>query len=143
MDIEAIESEIDFLVSRLVSLRELVRSDSPKMPTIAVEKMNEGICLYCDEKILEGEPHDRGVHNRCYQKIRRNIRIGETTETDEIEAGRFAPKQQTGRPSTFVPPRQIETKAEVSPVDVSVAPAAGRKIPAKASTKAKTKNKLG
>ncbi len=67
------------------------------MPEEAKQLLSKGICLNCG-KPLDGADHLRGVHRKCFQRIRRNIRDGHLSENQAIERGILASKKIAGRP---------------------------------------------
>jgi hypothetical protein len=69
----------------------------PDMPEEAKKLLSKGICLNC-KKPLGDDDHLRGVHRKCFQRIRRNIRDGQLSEAQAIEKGVLASKKVAGRP---------------------------------------------
>jgi hypothetical protein len=69
----------------------------PDMPEAAKQLLSNGICLNCKQP-LGDDDHLRGVHRKCFQRIRRNIRDGHLSEAQAIETGILASKKVSGRP---------------------------------------------
>jgi hypothetical protein len=86
-----------------ISEKEIADARSRLMPDEAIVRWLAGICLFCQEKIEDDEAENRGCHSRCYQVISRKVRArdSETSDEDEIKAGRWAPPNPTGRPSRY------------------------------------------
>jgi hypothetical protein len=76
-------------------LKELDQSE-PQLPADAKALMDQGRCLNC-KKPLGDDDHLRGVHRKCFQRIRRNIRDGLLSENQAIQTGILAPKKLAGR----------------------------------------------
>lgn len=103
MDTGQAKKRIESIILQLVELRDSIASDdssehSPISQEVE-EKLENRICLFCGKKIPAKETPSRGCHSKCYQKIRRAVKEGKTTDEMAVWKGQWAPKQQGGRKS--------------------------------------------
>lgn len=101
MDMESkqVAEALESIINHLMALKRSIESDHPQMPDHAIEKQKKGICLFCnlplgDSVVVSSD------HERCYRKIMRAIKKGETTMNEAIAAGLVGPPKSGGRPKT-------------------------------------------
>ena len=102
MDSQSIKNELFALAERLNQLANLI-ANSPVhranegFPSHKLQLVNDKICLRCNEPIKDGELGLRGNHSRCYKATDRQIKAGEFTDAEAVEAGLLMPPGKPGR----------------------------------------------
>ena len=89
----AIASQLEALASQLA---ESIDTEAA-FPVSMWAKVDQGICLICDEPILPIEKSMRGAHNRCYKQMRDKINETKTTDEKQVKLGRLLPGKKGGR----------------------------------------------
>ena len=92
MDNEQVRQKLKSILLELQNL--LASLDSNKQELIQEEQRTH--CPVCSESLSDGSRVIRGVHERCYQLLRRNHRL-----IDAEENGIVLPKGKSGRKSTI------------------------------------------
>lgn len=106
MDKEQVRARIESVIFHLVEIRNALAEDDqlvapPDVSAKVTEKLASRICLFCGKKIPVKDSVSRGCHQRCYQKIRRAIKDGKTTDEMAVWKGQLAERQPGGRKSDF------------------------------------------
>lgn len=116
MNEDEIIEALDELTYRIHAIRVAVKALSSQhatsFPEFAAEKVGKSICLHCGKKISKSEESTRGLHLRCYKKLKGLISKGEHAESELIDAGKMAPKKQPGRRSEKLELGDIKAKLE-------------------------------
>jgi hypothetical protein len=89
--------QIKAAIAILQDVLAAIDDSEPDMPEEAKQLLAKGVCLNCRKPIGESD-HLRGVHRKCFQRIRRNIKDGHLSESQAIERGLLASKKIAGRP---------------------------------------------
>ncbi len=89
------ETEHAARIDELATLLEQAKLDA--FPASAARRLERGICLNCGDSLTG--PQTRGLHPKCYRKIKRDIDSGRYSEGLAIAQGAIAPEQKSGRKS--------------------------------------------
>jgi hypothetical protein len=108
------ETEVDKIIEKVkayLGQLEVLLSENrkePQPPAEALKKAESSICLLCDNVIGRDEKKWRGCHERCHQKISRQIKSGEVTDKQAITRGWWLPKKKGGRTPDEVTQQKFE-----------------------------------
>lgn len=94
--------ELRRIAAKLTQLLSAFDLDALEIPAEIQQRVaslqKRGICLACELPIEETDRARRGLDSACYATTMARIRRGDTTEVDEILAGRLASdKKRAGR----------------------------------------------
>lgn len=102
----AIIRRLEQAIAELLAIKESLLKPqafevSPEIQSRVIEKINEGLCLYCETPLDDGSTTrpTRGVHNKCYKRIVAN---SQKSLDEHVMVGLLLPGKSGGRPSTFV-----------------------------------------
>jgi hypothetical protein len=102
----AIIRRLELAIAELLAIKESLLKPqsfevSPEIQSKVFEKINAGLCLYCETPLDDGSTTrpTRGVHNKCYKRIVAN---SEKSLDEHVMVGLLLPGKSGGRPSTFV-----------------------------------------
>lgn len=104
-----------------------------ELPSDALERLSQRICLYCHRKI-EGRIV-RGDHDACSKKVKTEIKNGSISEVEAIRRGLIAPAQTGGTKMKRTPGDDILDSYKTTR-RLNVAPEAGTVEPDDAAAKA-------
>ena len=74
------------------------RPSAKAVPDEAHARARRNVCLFCGKKI-EGGRISRGLHQKCYSFVNRQIREKKVTEEELMSQGKMLPAQPGGRRS--------------------------------------------
>ena len=84
-------------MSLLESIRSAIKRAIPAVPESIEQEEKAGICHACKQPRRPGETISRGLHERCYKRIKRAMQSGSVNEAYLISQGRIAPRKPSGR----------------------------------------------
>jgi hypothetical protein len=95
---ESTQKQLDDLVKRMDAAEAQIRRlrFGVEATPEAIKKAEQGICIFCD-KPLDGPRGSRGLHQRCYRKLDRDLPSKDMDWDDAVEAGLCLPLGKVGR----------------------------------------------
>lgn len=124
MDTNEILKRIERIRHELAALENALQAGGSGVDATAeaLEKFKRRECLLCGERIEKSEKNIRGLHERCYRKMSREIEEGFGTWEDAVAKGFALPEgvRKRGRKSSPSPFREaVEQSFHEREKDVS------------------------
>ncbi len=113
MDTQQFIKRLESAIAELTALRSEMLSSGASVPATIEEEVRAGVCHYCKESLAD-DTVIRGLHQRCYRKVKRAIDEGHATEASFMQVGKLGPPGRQGRKPSQ---QMLDTLAEAQAVD--------------------------